>query len=404
MRVAAAACRSSSTAAGIPLRLGARAAALRNRLSAKPNVSSSVRSPQPASEGFEHLHHELESPSLLQRDTCTAMLEQCKRRDDAQKTSAILGAMAAGGLKPSAHDLALAANTYASTRNADLAARILADLRGAGLSNGLSATSSHTSVSTLILRGYRLNGDAAGALQTWEQMQLEEVRPSAAGLQHLLVACGRAGDWRRARDILTHAEAPPPNGLGLATDVRQWNAVLAGCVNVGDMREAESMLDMMLMAPPSDPHRFANTTSFNTVLHGYIPDWAGEEGHDARLARAEALVTRMKEAAIPPDTTTVGALIDLHKLNVQRVQELLSEARGAGISIDIPTYGRAIQAHLWARLPDQAWALIENMRNEGLVPDRRSYSRFIVAAQSVGLIDDADRLYREAQTAPGSCP
>ena len=57
-----------------------------------------------------------------------------------------------------------------------------------------------------------------------------------------------------------------------------------------------------------------------------------------------------------------------------------------------------MRALWWAKLPEHAWQLTERMEAAGIAPDERFYARATMAAASVGLLDDADKLHREAQS------
>lgn len=283
-------------------------------------------------------------------------------------------------MQPAAHDLALAAATFAAERP-ELAGLLSAD--GLLRSGATSAT-----VCSLVLKSCRAARDAPAALAAWERMRSDRVWPTAGGLQHLLMACAGAGAWRSALAALEVAEAPPPDGAAIPTDVRQWNAVLAACTRAGDLPEAEALLAMRLAGN-------ADATSFDTVLHGYVPDWAGGEGRPARAARADALAARMDAAGLRRTEWTYNALLDVNQHDAMRVLQLLAEAKRAGVCT-IRTFAKAARTLWWARRPDEAWALLGSMERAGVEPDAAFYRRCVAAAESVGLLDDADRLHREA--------
>ena len=75
----------------------------------------------------------------------------------------------------------------------------------------------------------------------------------------------------------------------------------------------------------------------------------------------------------------------------RRCQTPIRVACGRGV------YGQVVRTLWWAGLSEHAWQLVEGMESAGVAPDAGFYASAIQAADSVGLHDDADRLYREAQ-------
>jgi hypothetical protein len=268
---------------------------------------------------------------------------------------------------------------------------------GLGSARCCHLRASESTTCSLILGACRQLGDAPAALDAWERMRADELWPTTAGLQHLLVVCGAGGEWRRARAILQLAGAPREDGGGgLHTDVRQWNAVLAGSVRSGELRAAEALLSEMAAGAGSGGLHAPDATSFNTVLHGYVPRWAGGEGHGARAERAEALLARMDGAGLARTEATFNALIDLHQYDPARVSRLLTEAMATGVVLQVRTFAKVARTLWWARLAEPARELMRTMERAGLQPDASFFAVCITAAQSVGLLDEADRLHREA--------
>jgi len=238
--------------------------------------------------------------------------------------------------------------------------------------------------------------DAIGALTAWELLRAENVWLTGSSLKRLLAVCAKTGAWERARGVLEATEAPPPAGRGLQADVGLWNIVLTGCVRMGQLRDAEALLDTMTGESSTDGRCIANVDSFNALLRGYLPSWAGGEGTEARVRRSEVLLARMSNMGIQRDASTYAALVGLHWLDAERVAQLLAEAATSGVRLQVLTYARASRALWWARKRDDAWKMLATMREAGVEPDVEFYLLTIAAAESVGCFDDADRLHREA--------
>ena len=397
-------------------RLSARANALQRHLPPSspppkhPTVAAADDAHDPLCAAMALIEPRLRGSKALGRRECTRALALSGWRE----AQSVLRIMAHEGLPPGPYDLALAAHAFARDGQTDLAAQVRSRLLD---EDALLRRASPQTLS-MVLRGCWLSEDAPGALAAWERMRSRGQWPTVPGLQHLLMACAEAGAWRPAIEALRAAEAEQ-----LPTDVRQWNAVLKACVRAGAMHEAEKLL-LSLPNAESDAARAADSTSFNTVLHGYAGDWAGAEGLSERVARAEALLARMDAAGVPRDEVTYATLLQLHRFDPQQVNaiaartptvlsspthlranccpiwqamQLLAEAKRRGVHCGAATYGKAVRTLLWARLAEPAWQLIHSMETAGVQPDAQFYEAAVRAAESVGLLDDADRLHRDAQ-------
>jgi pentatricopeptide repeat protein len=416
----------------LPMRLGERAAALSRSV---PRASPRAPTSPPPEESTAFLpgspgsgrHRRSSSPAQAKLDELLARVRPSEQAgvapDSADYTSAlelcahaaadwrgardVLSAMEDAALVPDVHSLALAANAFADGGQRSLAVNALSNIFHGGKhdspsdhalsTTGECDTPMQARTCTLILRAWRRCDDARGALDAWERMRARGTWPSTAGLQHLLVACASAGEWRNAREALLAAAEPPPSGGGLATDARNWNVVLSGCVHAGEVHEARALLEELQRRAAAGDHTSApDVTSFNTVLRAHVGEWAGGMGHAQRAAHANALLEAMAEAQVARNEATYTSLFVLHRLDVPAVERLLAEARGSGVRLQANSYSHAARCLWWAGLADRAWALMDEMRVEGVEPDGKFYARSIVAAESVGLLDEADRLHRDA--------
>lgn len=68
----------------------------------------------------------------------------------------------------------------------------------------------------------------------------------------------------------------------------------------------------------------------------------------------------------------------------------------SGIEPDLKSYTKATQTFLFSKRCEEVEDLIRKMKAAGLAPDARFYEVAIRAAQSVGLLDYADQLYRRS--------
>ena len=369
-------------------RLSARANALQRHLPPSPppkhpTFAAVDDARDPLCAAMALIEPRLRGAKALGRRECTRALALSGWRE-AQN---VLRIMADESLPPGPYDLALAAHAFARDGQTDLAAQARSRLLD---EDALLERASPQTLS-MVLRGCWLSKDAPGALAAWERMRSRGQWPTVAGVHHLLMTCAEDGAWQAAMDALRAAEAEQ-----LPTDVRQWNAVLKACVRAGAMQDAEKLL-LGLPNAESDAARAADSTSYNTVLHGYVGDWAGDEGLSERVARAEALLARMDAAGVLRDEVTYATLLQLHRFDPQQAMQLLAEAKRRGVQCGPATYGKAVRTLLWARLAEPAWQLIDSMEAAGVQGDAQFYEAAVRAAESVGLLDDADRLHRDAQ-------
>jgi pentatricopeptide repeat protein len=367
---------------------------------ARPEASSEAASPSPLAGEMAQLRA-FAASGELDRTVCGKTLARCASKGAWREAQEVMRLMAKAALDPDAASLAIAATAAAAGRQPDLAGRLIADARAQPLGDD-------PGTHTLLLRSCRDVGDAAAALGVWEQLRARGAWPKLVGLQHLLVACCAAGggEWRRAREALEAAEATPPEGGGLASGAAQWNVVLSGCVRAGELQEARALLAQMQARRAADTTgvgaaevRYADAASFNTLMHGYVPEWAGGEDQPARAARIEALHAEMQAEGCRPDRYTYSALLDVHQFDADRVSALLREMRRAGVggSKASAPYAKAARSLVWAGRTREVWALLGRMEIEGVRMDGALYARLVAAAESVGLLDEADRLHRHAK-------
>lgn len=331
---------------------------------------------------------------------CVAVLARCGATGAWREAQQVTRLLKCAGVEPDVPSLARAATAAAAGGQSQLACRLLAEARAWPMELDKDAR-------TVLLQSCRAVEDAAAAFSVLEQIRAQGAWASTAGMQHLLVACSHGGEWRRARSALESAEAPPPAGGGLHTDARQWNAVLAGCVRAGELGEGRALLEQMRqrgVARLAGGRRSADTTSYNTLMHGYVPEWAGGEGQPERAVRAEGLLAAMRADGCVPDGVTFAALFDVHQFDASRVSALLRDMSEAGVAgrAARTAYAKAARSLLWAGRAQEAWELIGRMEDEGVRLNATLYSRMMAAAESVGLHDEADRLHRRATAQLGA--
>lgn len=289
---------------------------------------------------------------------------------------------------PRPHELAVAADAFAFAGRSELAAAARVRCLAYGATERLAPETSD-----LLLRSSRYGDrDETAALHTWQALQAMAAWPTAPGLLHLLAACARGGKWHAALDALRVAQAPPPEGGGMAPNIRHYNTVLKALVTAGELRQAENLLDGIIDGTDAVD---ADTVSFNTLLHGYRSTWADGEAAEARIERAEALLARMDAMGVERNEFTYNALIDVCQYHPDRVLGLLVDAKRDGAAT-LSSYTKAAASLCWAGRVDQARELAESMRQAGVEPDAAFYARVIEAAEDVALLDDADKLHREA--------
>ena len=377
----------------------------------------------------------------LHAEDCTAALElsmKCKS-GAVREAQLVLREMEREGLPPSPHDLALATTTFAWNKRGELAAtwrgKTLAALDRAADTCPVAMRDASLE---LLLQSCKVGHDMPAARSTWEWMRARDIWPTPGGLSHLLVACARQHECQFVLETLRTCEAEfaatastasepttsaadtgAPTG-GVETSVLHWNVVLSSFVRANLLRTAEDLLeelearadnaprDVPSDAPsdgpsdgPSDTTRNVSriapdTVSYNTLLHGYAIEWGGGEGFAQRVQRFADLLGRMDGRGLTRDDTTYRAMLDLYQYDADAVMTVVAEAEARGVPWRWRTYGKVARTLWWARRADDAWALTRRMLDAGVAADARYFHASVLAAESVGLIDEADKLHREA--------
>ncbi|KAL3901559.1 MAG: hypothetical protein SGPRY_012259 [Prymnesium sp.] len=225
--------------------------------------------------------------------------------------------------------------------------------------------------------------DSPAADRLWDLMRESGLWPGEAGLQHLASVHSAAGNWERAREVLMQAAA-----AGQPTSSFQWTSVITGAVRAKDIPSAEQLLNDMPVEP--------TVNNYNALLHGYAMLWTSRMSEDERIVAAEELLRRMHARGLAPSRATFNCLLALHRYNMPRVRELLEQMQTSGIEPDLKSYTKATQTFLFSKRCEEVEDLIRKMKAAGLAPDARFYEVAIRAAQSVGLLDYADQLYRRS--------
>eukprot|EP00635_Sarcinochrysidales_sp_CCMP3193_P007310 CAMPEP_0118899092 /NCGR_PEP_ID=MMETSP1166-20130328/5797_1 /TAXON_ID=1104430 /ORGANISM="Chrysoreinhardia sp, Strain CCMP3193" /LENGTH=741 /DNA_ID=CAMNT_0006838213 /DNA_START=162 /DNA_END=2387 /DNA_ORIENTATION=- len=251
------------------------------------------------------------------------------------------------------------------------------------------------------------SGDARSAQRFFDEIVHSpyDVRPTALSYCILLKAYGRAGDRARRmsnvelRSTRRGLDAVVKDMQAVAPDVVLVNALIDAYVRCDAVDKAVGLLDLICLGNSKVSTRLAVLSAFNSSdgVPSILKNHVAALSPNARtfnavlkgLARrgdvvgAFALTERMKEAGIEPTVVTEGSLVHalavagkvrVARCRLRRTTIVAQGTEGAAASTAAYT---ALVRH--AESPEEAFRLVNEMRNFGVRRNAHTYAELLVA-------------------------
>eukprot|EP00980_Cylindrotheca_fusiformis_P006992 scaffold1469_cov119-Cylindrotheca_fusiformis.AAC.36 len=232
-----------------------------------------------------------------------------------------------------------------------------------------------------------------------------DLRPNLPAFNGYLVALAKGGDVDKAQSVLEQMERLyESDQLDERPSVISYSTVLSSFANSdvnGAGERAEAILRRMIDQgiPP-------NTISYNSVINSYTKS--------RQMDRAENLLKEMHEASMHGDSelrpsvqtyTLVLSGWSKAKSPVagergERILGMMKSLANSGeldSAPDIVAYNAVLDCWCKSRSDDavnRAWSLFESMSREGVEPDAYSYNILIRTLTRAGKLKDADKLFQ----------
>lgn len=260
-----------------------------------------------------------------------------------------------------------------------------------------------------MIGGYVRHGPSQKALELFESMQQDGLRPDTDLLVCALKACAGLGAMQQGRKLHLLIQE-----RGLDADVNISNALLDMYMKCGSLEDAASLFDKMAAK---------NVVTWTAMILGCAQQGLGQE--------VLSLLERMQQDGLIPDRVSlicsikacgiVGALQVGKRLHRQ-ILERDSMGRDVGIasslvdmyvkcgsledaemvfqnvpSRDVETWNAMLAGYAKCGLSEKVLNLFEDMCEEAVPPDRISYTIVIGACGTTGAIQKGKELHSQVQ-------
>ncbi|XP_057834772.1 pentatricopeptide repeat-containing protein At5g39350-like [Cryptomeria japonica] len=226
-----------------------------------------------------------------------------------------------------------------------------------------------------MIAGYAQNGFADKALETFEQMQLEGIKPNSTTFASTLPACAKIGALEQGMGI---HRSIMEGGFGL--DIIVGNALLDMYAKCGSIDKAHELFGRM-------PQRDA--ISWNTMIAGYVQNGC--------VDKALETFKQMQLVGVKPNSTTFASI-----LPACGKMEALEQGMGIHQSImegeflsDIIVGNALIDMYAKCGRMDKAYELFGRMHQRNLV----SWNAIIAGYAQNGLVEKALETFKQMQLA-----
>merc|ERR1719262_1122485 len=181
----------------------------------------------------------------------------------------------------------------------------------------------------------------------------------------------------------------------LVPNLITYGSVLKGHCLKGDIRAAFDVLDNMRKNTNLKPDEIM----YNTLLDGCAQANLSEEGLK--------ILQTMQQEGIRPSNYTLSILVKLmsHARRLDQAFSLVDQlTKKYRFKPNAPVYGNLVQACLVNKDLQRGLRLLEQMGQDRVTPDVRTYCCLIRTCLSSGLIDNAALVFRAALGLPCTAP
>jgi pentatricopeptide repeat protein len=241
-----------------------------------------------------------------------------------------------------------------------------------------------------VLKGFAHEKKMDRVWSVWEDMANKGVVPSITTYNALCDACARNGVMERVPQLLKDMKARK-----LVPNLITYGSVLKGHCLKGDMRAAFEVLDDMRKNTTLKPDEIM----YNTLLDGCAQANLSEEGMK--------ILHQMQQEGIRPSNYTLSILVKLmsHAKRLDQAFSLLDQlTKKYRFKPNAPVYANLVQACLVNKDLQRGLNLLEQMAQDRVTPDIRTFCCLIRTCISQGMLDNAALVFRSALGLPCTAP
>jgi len=411
------------------------------------------------SEGVWALLDEMKSCGLQPNHvTCSILLKSIQRSSrarDVERTLAVVDAM-----DDTMDEVLLSSVCEACIRvgRSDLLAKQIARQR---TSRRVNVRGAHTFGS--IIRAYGVLNDLKGVWDTWREMRMRHITPTSITIGCMVEALASNGDPESAheliREMLGDADTSPlvnaviycsvlkgfshqrqfdrvwlvceeMRAEKLAVSLAAYNALIDACARSSDMARVPQLLQDM-----AKDRLEPNIVTYSTILKGYCQENRLDKAFEllqemkrstkyrpdeityntlidgcARYGlyeRGVLLLREMQEAGVRPSNFTLSVLVKLatRSRRPEKAFELCKElAQQYNLRLNVQVYNNLVHACTANQDMQHALQVFEQMLNERIRPDARTYTLLLRGSVACGDVCETAGLLRAAYGLRGAHP
>ncbi|KAI5081388.1 hypothetical protein GOP47_0004571 [Adiantum capillus-veneris] len=215
------------------------------------------------------------------------------------------------------------------------------------------------------------------AMDMYRQMQRAGLQPDTFTYSVMINCLGKAGELSAAQKILNEMI-----GKGCIPNLVTYNILI-------DLHAKSGKYDMALKL-----YNDMQETGFrpDQVTYSIVMEVLGHAGH---LEQAEHVFTEMQEAGWAPDTTVYGLLVDMWGKtgNLGKACQWYNKMLDSGVTPNVPTCNSLLGAFLRENLYDMGELVLQDMKNQNLVPSLQTYTLLLSCYTLSTRKEDGEKLW-----------
>jgi len=241
-----------------------------------------------------------------------------------------------------------------------------------------------------VLKGFTREKKVDRVWEVYEEMCKKNIELSTVTCNTLIDACARGGRMdnlpRILEDMRVHRVKP---------NLITYSTMLKGHCQNGDMKTAFAILDQL----KNDAHLKPDEIMYNSLLDGCAQNGMVDEGLD--------IVEEMQKEGVKPSNFTLSILVKLmsRARKLDKAFSLVEEiTKKYHFRPNVHVYTNLIQACCSSQQLSRGMKILEQMLQERVAPETRTYSILVRSNMTKGYYDQAVGILRGALGLPDALP
>ncbi|KAJ8437045.1 hypothetical protein Cgig2_025892 [Carnegiea gigantea] len=282
------------------------------------------------------------------------------------------------GLRPDIVSYTSLLNAYGRSRQPDKAREIFDSMRQHNWKPNIVSYNA-------LIDAYGSSGRLAEAVEVLHEMEREGIQPNVVSISTLLAACGRCSEMVKIDSILSAAER-----RGIELNLVAYNSAIGSYMNVGEYDKALALYKSMRkkIKPDCVTYNVLINACCRMSKYDQAVDFLDEMTNlkipmskEGRVAEAESMFTKMKEAGCQPDviayTTMIHAYGESEKW--EKAYAIFQEMEANDIQPNLIACSALMRAFNKASQPAKVLSVLEYMKEKDLLVNEGIFFEVISA-------------------------